>query len=161
MPLAVLPGNLQHLPQRLRYLRDQPGSSGGSGHQQQEGGLLKAEAVVGDEAADSPFLDRDVFCIRFKCLDEKLEDNLELLSLYLDGMDFSDCGRISDLLAANANDMKSSVLPDAHLYAMSRAMRTAMAPRYSRESSAIRVSLHWKVHSSRSAPGVRITMPSA
>ncbi len=72
--------------------------------------------------AGSPFLERDIFFIRFKCIDEKLEDNLELVSLYLEGMDFSDEQRISDLLAANANDMKSSVLPDSHLYAICRAM---------------------------------------
>lgn len=71
----------------------------------------------------SPYLERDIFFFRFKCLDEQFSENLDILSAYLAGMDFSDEQRITDLLAANANDMKASVLPDAHLYAMCRTLR--------------------------------------
>lgn len=73
--------------------------------------------------AGSPYLERDIFFFRFKCLDEQFSENLDILSAYLEGMDFSDEQRITDLLAANANDIKASVLPDAHLYAMSRTLR--------------------------------------
>lgn len=75
------------------------------------------------KAPSSPYLNRDIFTFRFKCLDEKLPDCLDLLSEYLEGMDFSDTDRLSDLLAYNANEAKASVLPEAHVYAMYRAMR--------------------------------------
>ncbi|MBQ9537718.1 MAG: insulinase family protein [Treponema sp.] len=75
------------------------------------------------DMAGSPYLERDMFIFRFKCLDEKFQENLDLLSSYLEGMDFSDSKRIGDLLTANANDAKSSVLPEAHIYAMYRSAR--------------------------------------
>ncbi len=74
---------------------------------------------------ENPFLGRDIFIFRFKCLDEKLHDNFELLASYLRAMDFSDTKRISDLLASHVNDAKSSVVPEAHIYAMSRSIRNA------------------------------------
>lgn len=84
---------------------------------------FSTDAVTRKKLSGSPYLERDMFFIRFKCLDEKLGDNLDLLSSYLGGMDFSDEKRLADLLAANANDAKSSVLPDAHHYAMYRSAR--------------------------------------
>ncbi len=82
-----------------------------------------SDDVSREKCSGSPYLERDMFFFRFKCLDEKVKDNLDLLSSYLEGMDFSDEKRLSDLLAANANDVKASVLPDAHHYAMYRASR--------------------------------------
>ena len=69
----------------------------------------------------SPYLNRDIFMFHFECLDEMFRENLGILSECLEGMDFSDTDRISDLLAANANDAKDSVLPRAHVYAGLRA----------------------------------------
>lgn len=75
------------------------------------------------DSSENPYVERDMFFFRFKCLDEKVKDNLDILSSYLEGMDFSDEKRLTDLLASNANDAKSSVLPDAHHYAMYRVSR--------------------------------------
>lgn len=81
------------------------------------------DGVTREKLSGSPYLERDMFFIRFKCLDEKLADNLDLLSSCLGEMDFGDSKRLSDLLAANANEAKASVLPDAHHYAMYRSAR--------------------------------------
>jgi Zn-dependent M16 (insulinase) family peptidase len=61
---------------------------------------------------------------RFKCLDEKIEDSLKLVSQIICEADFSDLRRIEDLVLEIKNDIDSSLAPSGNQYAAERAART-------------------------------------
>jgi Zn-dependent M16 (insulinase) family peptidase len=66
---------------------------------------------------------RDWIMFRFKCLDEKIDDSLKLVSQIISHADFSDCRRIEDLVLEIKNDIDSSLAPSGSQYATERASR--------------------------------------
>ncbi|MBR0031435.1 MAG: insulinase family protein [Treponema sp.] len=62
------------------------------------------------------------WCVfRFSMLEEECDVALDVLSNYITQVDFSDTKRLSDILKETKNDFESSVIPDGHIYVVSRA----------------------------------------
>jgi Zn-dependent M16 (insulinase) family peptidase len=66
---------------------------------------------------------RDWIMFRFKCLDEKIDESLKLVSQIISHADFSDVRRIEDLVLEIKNDIDSSLAPSGSQYATERASR--------------------------------------
>ncbi len=61
-----------------------------------------------------------VVYIRFKMLSEQAEKGMALVSRLIREIDFSDIKRLKDLIMEIRNDIKSSIIPSGHSYAMMR-----------------------------------------
>jgi Zn-dependent M16 (insulinase) family peptidase len=70
---------------------------------------------------------RDWIIYRLKCLDEKTATSLDLALRLISEADFSDLRRIHDLEKKKKNQVRSSLAPNGHHYASSRANRYASA----------------------------------
>jgi presequence protease len=70
---------------------------------------------------------RDWIIYRLKCLDEKTAASLDLALRLISEADFSDLRRIHDLVMEMKNGARSSLAPNGHHYASSRANRFASA----------------------------------
>ncbi len=58
---------------------------------------------------------------RMRCLRQNLSEAVDLVARFLSAADFSDLGRLRDLLLELRNDMKSALIPGGHQFAMLRA----------------------------------------
>ncbi len=67
---------------------------------------------------------RDWIVFRLKCLDEKIDESLKLVSNIICNADFSDLRRIEDLVLEIKNDIDASLAPGGSQYAAERASRT-------------------------------------
>ncbi len=67
---------------------------------------------------------RDWLVFRFEALEEKVSDCFALLTDCILNTDFSDTKRLKDLLSCYLNEIKYSVVAQAHIYAASRVQRT-------------------------------------
>ena len=67
---------------------------------------------------------RDWVIFRMSMLEEKAAKAMDILSGCLGGTDFSDEKRVLDIINETKNDFESSVIPDGHTFAMSRALRS-------------------------------------
>lgn len=73
--------------------------------------------------ASSTFINKEmlkIIYVRFKMLSEQTVKGLELVSRLIREIDFSDIGRLKDLILEIRNDYKSSIIPSGHSYAMMR-----------------------------------------
>jgi Zn-dependent M16 (insulinase) family peptidase len=80
-------------------------------------------SVAKTSAGEFDILGRDWIIFRFKCLDEKIDESLKLVSQIICQADFSDVRRIEDLLLEIKNDIDSSLAPSGSQYAAERASR--------------------------------------
>ncbi|MGP1587847.1 MAG: insulinase family protein [Treponemataceae bacterium] len=71
-----------------------------------------------------PCCGRIFLMLKIKVLNEKLEEGLSLFFDLLQTVDFKDLPRIRDLTIENKNDLKSSIIPTGHDYAVSRSCCT-------------------------------------
>ncbi len=69
-----------------------------------------------------PETGRDWLVFSFKVLEERVADAFHLLADCLTGTDFSDTARLSELAASYYNSIKTSVVPNAHIFALYRAV---------------------------------------
>lgn len=71
------------------------------------------------------YVGRDWLIFNLKVVDEKLKEGLDLLSDNINFVDFKDLKRISDITVECRNDLKSSIIPGGHQFAILRAQRTS------------------------------------
>jgi Zn-dependent M16 (insulinase) family peptidase len=80
-------------------------------------------SIAKTSAGNFDILGRDWIMFRFKCLDEKIDESLKLVSEIICKADFSDHRRIEDLVLEIKNDIDSSLAPSGSQYAAERASR--------------------------------------
>ena len=80
--------------------------------------------VVETPAGSLDLLGRDWIIFRLKCLDEKIEESLNIAKDLICRADFSDLRRIEDLVLEMKNEIDSSIAPAGNHYASERSART-------------------------------------
>ncbi|MDR2718648.1 MAG: peptidase M16, partial [Treponema sp.] len=83
--------------------------------------------IIETPSGEFDLVGRDWIIYRLKCLDEKTAASLDLALRLISEADFSDLRRIHDLVMEMKNGVRSSLAPNGHHYASSRANRYASA----------------------------------
>jgi Zn-dependent M16 (insulinase) family peptidase len=91
--------------------------------------LVTSSSAPGTGEVEQALIGRNWLFVQVKMLAEKTDASLALLSRCLTGAEFADAKRLGDLVLEARNDIRSSIIPSGHEYAMLRACRFFSASR--------------------------------